>query len=198
MTSHVLSFIGNLYTVAADSDINLAHYHAISASESNGVITITQGAAQSTAGTATFNIADTQFYKDAVRSAKNEGIRSVKIKANDIILDPTGTLTYYSASKKYSVPVYAEATNGESNTNGIMIDASEAWNAGRDATEAQYSQANYAKDNLTRFNNGNSVKLYYFTGSPGEESSKYRSAGDKCWFYSSNGDWDTLYTKSSS
>ena len=114
-------------TVSTLSTTFSGHSHSMSVS--GGTVTI-GGPVQ---GSSSFNIADTQFYKDAVRSAKREGIQSVKILAGDIILDPSGTLTYYSASKQYSVPVYAEATNGESNTNGIMIDASEAWNAGKNS-----------------------------------------------------------------
>lgn len=171
--------------------------NALSSSASGGTITISSTTLDGSAGpSVNFNIADTQFYKDAVRSARSEGVQSVRILADDITLN--GNPTYYSNSKQYSVPVYAEATNGKSNTNGIMINASEAWNAGWSDADAQYSQASYAKDNLSRFNNGNSVKLYYFTGSPGEESSKYRSAGQYCWFYSNNSSYDTLYTKSSS
>ena len=167
--------------------MDLGHYHDISASESNGVITITQGAAQSTAGTATFNIADTQFYKDAVRSARSEGVQSVRILADDITLN--GNPTYYSSSKQYSVPVYAEATNGKSNTNGIMIDASEAWSAGWDDANAQYSAASYARKNLNRYGRAD---MYV------KERETYYPAGNHYWYWSGSDGWDTLYTKSSS
>ena len=135
LSSSLTSLSGNVTTLSGNlTSLQTAYNtHKHSVSVSGGTVTI----GGPTQGSSSFNIADTQFYKDAVRSAKNEGIQSVKIKADDIILDPTGTLTYYSASKKYSVPVYAEATNGESNTNGIMIDASEAWNAGWDAARAK-------------------------------------------------------------
>ena len=216
LTSHVLSFIGNLYTVAADSDINLAHYHDISASESNGVITITQGAAQSTAGTATFNIADTQFYQDAVASAEAAGKASIHLSsswnANNDRLTTSGNthsmsflvganapvITYKSTTHKYHATAQATVDGTVRGAAAGADSGTEAYNDGFTKADAQYSQASYAKDNLSRFNNGNSVKLYYFTGSPGEESSKYRSAGQYCWFYSNNSSYDTLYTKSSS
>lgn len=50
-------------------DISIGHYHVMS--ESNGVITL--GAPTTNASSATFNIADTQFYKDAVQSAEARG-----------------------------------------------------------------------------------------------------------------------------
>lgn len=134
LSSSLSALSGTVSTVSSSlttlSSAYSTHKHSLSVSD--GTISI-GGPTQSASS---FNIADTQFYKDAVRSAKSEGVQSVKIKAEDIMLDPTGTLTYYSAAKKYSVPVYAEATNGESNTNGIMIDASEAWNAGWDNARA--------------------------------------------------------------
>jgi len=79
LTSYTLSFMSNLWTVASDGNIDLAHYHDIEVTEDNGVITITQGAAQSTPGSDSFNIADTQFYKDAVASAETRGQNSVHV-----------------------------------------------------------------------------------------------------------------------
>ena len=57
--------------VLSDGAIDLWHYHEITASESSGVITITLGGATRTASarSANFNIADTQFYQDAVSAA---------------------------------------------------------------------------------------------------------------------------------
>lgn len=150
--------ITNALTYGGYGDLKKKIINALSSSASGGTITISSTTLDGSAGpSVNFNIADTQFYKDAVRSAKNEGIQSVKIKANDIILDPTGTPTYYSASKKYSVPVYAEATNGESNTNGIMIDASDAWNAGKNSvTLSDTGWTQYATRTITA-SNGQSV-----------------------------------------
>lgn len=65
-----------------DTNLNLAHYHAITATENNGVITITQGAAQDTAGSDSFNIADTNFYKAAVASAESSGKAAMGLVAN--------------------------------------------------------------------------------------------------------------------
>ncbi|MBO7669893.1 MAG: hypothetical protein J6S60_04820 [Oscillospiraceae bacterium] len=54
-------------------DLDLGHYHGISCSESGGVVTITLGAAQSTAGSDSFNMADTQFYRQGVSAARAAG-----------------------------------------------------------------------------------------------------------------------------
>ena len=168
----------------------------------------------------TFNIADTQFYQDAVASAEAAGKASIHLSSswnanNDRLTIGKTTsgntnsmsflvganapvITYNSTTHKYHATAQATVDGTVRGAAAGADSGTEAYDDGFLKADGQYSQANYAKDNLKRFNNGNSVKLYYFTGSPGEESSKYRSAGDKCWFYSSNGDWDTLYTKSSS
>lgn len=98
-----LSFLGSTYNYAGQSNVDLAHYHAISASESNGVITITQGAAQTTPGTASFNIAATQFYQDAIVAAQAQGAASVTLSAGGWT-GPSGTNTV-TASNGQSVTV---------------------------------------------------------------------------------------------
>ena len=50
----------------AEKDYDFSHYHAITATESDGKITLTLGAVQSSEGTANFKIADTKAYKDGV------------------------------------------------------------------------------------------------------------------------------------
>jgi len=49
------------------------HYHGITLTESNGVVTATIGAAQASEGTANFNIAATQYYIDGVAAAETTG-----------------------------------------------------------------------------------------------------------------------------
>lgn len=91
-TVHALGGSAELPT----QSILLGHYHAISASESNGVITITQGAVQDTAGAANFNIADTQFYKDGV-SAAWDAAAALTVPPSD----GTGTTFVFKAPKYY-------------------------------------------------------------------------------------------------
>ena len=53
--------------------------HSISASENNGVITITTGKARLSAGTANFNIADTAFYKAAMSARRVDNIIAARL-----------------------------------------------------------------------------------------------------------------------
>lgn len=84
-------FLGN-------GDLELAHYHAITAAESDGKIVLTLGAVQSSEGTANFNIADTKTYKD--------GVSAVKLKN----LSPSEG-TYYPDYGVYS-KITVNLTNG--------------------------------------------------------------------------------------
>ena len=63
-----------LGTGGTNSPINLSHYHKITVEEGTGTLAgkmvVTLGAAQSTEGSANFNIADTQVYKDGVAAAR--------------------------------------------------------------------------------------------------------------------------------
>lgn len=70
---NVCSGVGSsgVIMIGSNTNVSLDHYHNISASESGGVVTLTLGKARSTAGSANFNIADTQFYKDGVSAARN-------------------------------------------------------------------------------------------------------------------------------
>lgn len=130
-TGHTISITNvSSGTYLGTQDLTLDHYHAITASESNGVITLTLGAAQTTAGTDSFNIADTQYYKDAVASARQAGVQSVTINQSDIMIDPDDYAQYDSANIRYRVPVYAEISNGNGATKDIYISAQAAYNAG--------------------------------------------------------------------
>ena len=86
---------GTLTTFLGTGDVNLGHYHAISCSESGGVVTITQGAAQSTPGSDSFNIAATQFYQDAVAAAEASGWALARGK---VVPPAAGTGTSFSVS----------------------------------------------------------------------------------------------------
>ena len=81
--AHSITWIGGGLTMfAADANLDLRHYHDIEVTEDNGVVTITQGAAQSTPGSDSFNIADTNFYKAAVASAESSGKAAMGLVAN--------------------------------------------------------------------------------------------------------------------
>lgn len=84
----------------AEKDYDFSHYHAITATESDGKIVLTLGAVQSSEGTANFKIADTKAYKD--------GVSAVTLKN----LSPSAG-TYYPDYGVYT-NVTVNLTNGKS------------------------------------------------------------------------------------
>lgn len=78
LTSHSITWnkdgSTSLIMFAGDGNLNLGHYHNITASESGGVITLELGGATSSNKPATFNIADTAFYQNGVASAYAQGV----------------------------------------------------------------------------------------------------------------------------
>lgn len=86
------------------------HKHELSASESSGVITITEGDITSGDVSVNFNIADTQFYKDAVSAAKASGRNQIDAVLSGSATQPAqgrnmGEATggwYYQAETSYS------------------------------------------------------------------------------------------------
>jgi len=126
-----------------DANLNLAHYHAITATENNGVITITQGAAQDTAGSASFDIADTQFYKDAVASATaagkaamgvlidqaNQSVVAAESATKSALIASMVSLIYNTSNHKYTATTAATANGTTMHTNSA-VSGSEAYDAG--------------------------------------------------------------------
>lgn len=202
------------------SALSLAHYHAITVEESGGVVTITQGAAQSSAGVGTFNIAATQFYQDAVAAAYAQGVLdgSGTIEVDALSCEITASSPYWNSNNVlmqdirvaalhdegsgeystllsqtftrsamaaynlgvadvtiasvtpgseslsgnvYTVPVTATATNGETGSNNVTVDASARYTAGQNSVtinKGGWDQAN---------------KKIAFTKSAGTASTKY-------------------------
>ncbi|MBQ1778924.1 MAG: phage tail protein [Acidaminococcaceae bacterium] len=81
----------NSATFLGLGDLDLGHYHGITCSVSGGHVTITQGAAQTTAGSDSFNIADTQFYRDGVSAAWD-------LARSKVVPPSAGTNTSFSVS----------------------------------------------------------------------------------------------------
>ena len=95
----------NILTTGGN-DVNLEHYHSISVSESNGVVTITQGAVSATAGSDSFNIANTNFYQSGVLAARNTGWASA-----------AGSIVWPSAGSGSSIAItYPDQTYGDTLT----------------------------------------------------------------------------------
>ena len=101
--------------VLSDQTLNLNHYHAISASESGGVVTITQGAPQATAGEATFNIAATSFYQNAVAAAYQRGVQDGQgtITVDGVSVSKSGNPSWSGNTLYQNVFAYAYHLDGE-------------------------------------------------------------------------------------
>lgn len=85
---------------SAQSAIDLDHSHAITMTESSGVVTATLGAAVTTSSadrTANFNIADTAFYQNAVSAARSAGGVLTGPNWSPTITDDNNTYTITSA-----------------------------------------------------------------------------------------------------
>lgn len=156
LTSNLLSIANKTFYVAADGPVTLFHYHAISTSVSGGTVTITQGADQDTPGTATFNIADTQYYKDGVASAKND--RSVK--SSSFLLT---NVTEYPSANMIAFNVEAIANDGTIYTSNLQ--------------SVTYTGESYTAKSYTRYG-----ALAYYDDS----QDKYVSAGYGYWFLSNS------------
>ena len=109
--SHTIS-LGSVAsgTFLGTANLSLAHYHAISATANGGIITITQGAEQATPGSANFNIADTQFYRDGVSAAE----------ASVTISTISAAWSYSPTTHRYTVTATAEASNGNHDSQAFV------------------------------------------------------------------------------
>lgn len=141
---------------------DLDHYHSLTMSESDGVVTATIGKATSTEGTANFNIADTQFYKDAVSAAQ----KGVKVRAADIT--EYQTAYYNSTTHNTTIYVEAKATNGESGKQTFHVSGADAFAAGR------LSGWNAACDKI--FRSGNTIYCPKKNNLDGAATAKYTAS----------------------
>lgn len=159
---------------------DLPHYHAITCTENNGVVTITQGAAQATAGSDSFNIAATNFYKNAVAAARNEMgvivdkdngrvVKSGKATTKSVVIGVTADEpTYNQTDHTYSFAAAAKAGDtvmqSATKTTGI-----EAYTAGVNSvalTTGEFS-SNGTKTPPTGYSGFSSVKITVPTGYTG-------------------------------
>lgn len=143
---------GNL----AQNDVDINHYHSITITESSGTVTVKIGQASATEGSATFNIADTKFYKDAIASAKAS--MGVLIDGEYIKVGTSATkaiqigcgigqLSYNSSTHKYSTYYYATAGSTiVKKVEGHVFDNTQAYDAGKADGAADVT---LAKDNMT-------------------------------------------------
>lgn len=124
--------VDQIFTTSS-SAVNLEHYHDITATESGGVVTITQGAVSSTAGTANFNIADTAYFRNAVAAARAEGAASVSV--DDIAAARQTAMSYDASTKILSATwrltaIHGGTTNLASYDKVLTVPGNLAYNAG--------------------------------------------------------------------
>lgn len=159
---------------------DLPHYHAISCSENNGVVTITQGAAQATAGSDSFNIAATNFFKNAVAAARNEMgvivdkdngrvVKSGKATTKSVVIGVTADEpTYNQTDHTYSFAAAAKAGDTVMQS-ATKTTGTEAYTAGVNSvalTTGEFS-SNGTKTPPTGYSGFSSVKITVPTGYTG-------------------------------
>lgn len=106
----VVSYTG---LTSANASINLDHSHAITMTESGGVVTATLGAARTTSSSdriANFNIADTAYFRNAVSAAQTTGWTNA---ANAVRFPNSGT--------KESMIIYYPDLNGTTSQKGYYL-----------------------------------------------------------------------------
>lgn len=102
---------------------NLDHSHAITMTESSGVVTATLGAAVTTSSgdrVANFNIADTAFYQNAVSAAQAAGAASVTL----------GSIEWAATSTDDNTGFGVSASNGQSVSQNLYLTRSSSWVSG--------------------------------------------------------------------
>ena len=159
----------------------------------------------------TFNIADTQFYQDAVASAEAAGKASIHLSSswnnnNDrltigkttsgntnsmsfLIGVNAPTVIYNSTTHQYTATAQATVDGTVRGDAASAYSGTDAYDDGFTKADGQYSSASYARKNLNRYGH---AELYV------KERETYYSAGNHYWYWSGSDGWDALYTKSSS
>lgn len=184
VSSHGAKFNGTmkfsyLTTATADAEItyaDLPHYHAITCTEKNGVVTITQGAAQATAGSDSFNIAATNFYKNAVAAARDEMgvivdkdngrvVKSGKAATKSVVIGVTADEPAYNKTDHtYSFAAAAKAGDTVMQS-ATKTTGTEAYAAGVDAG---YTDGYSAGVNDGYATGAANVTITAVTGTPGK------------------------------
>lgn len=114
--------------VLSDGAIDLWHYHEITATESSGVITVTLGEAtrSASARTANFNIADTQFYQDAVSAARSAGYTA---GAAAVDFDSSSPVWGTTTTDNHNTITYG-LTNGKTASHTVYVTVDSSWSNG--------------------------------------------------------------------
>lgn len=140
-------------TVLATDHLSLNHYHSITCTPNGGVVTVTLGAPQATAGEDSFNIAATAFYQDGVAAAYARGVAdgSGTINVDGINVSKSGNPSW-TGSVLYQ-NIYAEAYHDDGGTESILrqvttpVNVTNIYNMGKNGvtlTEGWNSSATYS------------------------------------------------------
>ena len=214
--------ITNALTYGGYGDLKKKIINALSSSASGGTITISSTTLDGSAGpSVNFNIADTQYYRNAVASAETDGWNAARAK---VVPPGQGTDTSFtidvpSATKgetqTYTFTMTKGATPGTAGYASVAVGEyavarmpigdwysagySAGFTAGQTAGEAYgYTQgwnaaeAQYSAASYARKN----LNRYGRADMYVKERETYYPAGNHYWYWSSSDGWDTLYTKS--
>ena len=202
-TGHTIRITGvNSATYLGLGDLSLDHSHGISCSESGGIVTITLGAAQSSNGSDSFNMAATQFYLDAVAAAEASGWDAAYAK---VIPPSQGTGTSFDVKvpdetqgnqHKYSFTIQKGATPASTGyasvaLNGTVvgrISIGDWYDAGVLAGEGEFTLASVTLQ-------GSTDSVYVEASSGGadyyqaDSAVTYYEAGTPITYYQGNGSY---------
>jgi len=127
------AFLGN-------NDLHFGHYHTFTASEDDGVVTLTLGTPTTTAPSPqTFDIAATTFYQDAVAAAYDRGVQdgAGTITVDSVVIAKSGSAQWDGTTLTQRVYAAAMHEGGggdedvlKSTTQTLTIDATKPYSAG--------------------------------------------------------------------
>lgn len=173
LTSHSITWIGGgLTMVASDGNLDLRHYHGLTASvdSGTGVVTLQQEAAQTTQPTpVTFSIADTAFYQQAVSAARiagyNEGVADATPDSVGCSPVPASSISV-SGNYVYGTTNVTTIKDGETMDiySDVQLNVTAAYNAGKNSVTQRTANA-ISTISLTSSDTGTSVSknvtVYY-------------------------------------
>lgn len=219
-TLKIGSVVSTTVLSSANAAVDFDHYHSITVSESDGVITITTGKARASADTQNFNIAGTAFYTNAMSaqwaaargkvvmpSAGTETTFKVKVPSATEGEQEEKTFTIQKGSTPASSGYASVSLSG---TVVGRIDIGDWYTAGKTAAHAEYTyHTGYLRGSSVSVtpigNTFVSIKSYGIATLYKKNGDNYESVGDHYWYYRSDsgtkyynsGTTQTYYTSGS-
>lgn len=193
--------------------------NALSSSASGGTITISSTTLDGSAGpSVNFNIADTQFYRDAVASAETNGWNAARAK---VVPPSSGTETSFTVdvpsatqgqTQTYTFTIQKGATPGTSGYASVAlgqtvvgrISIGDWYSAGHSAGFIAGQNAGESIGYTRGWNEANAqyspassyMNRYGHADMYVKERDTYYPAGNHYWYWSSNDKWSDMYIKS--